>query len=204
MSDDPANAADAAPAATSAASSLAFTTRLWFAWVCFFRALFDGDFAGRAWTVRDALPAPAPAPAKARAAKPERPVAPPPPSTDAALQLLGLLQREGRLIDFLEQDVAGFEDAEIGAAARAVHEGTRKALRAHVTLATVRDEEEETKVTLAEGFDAAAVKLTGNVVGKAPYTGTLRHRGWRATKISLPVAVEGHDVRVLCPAEIEL
>jgi Domain of unknown function (DUF2760) len=194
-----------APASSSAVPSLGFTTRLWFAWVCFFRALFDGDFAARAWTVRDALPPPAPATEKkARAAKPERAAAPPPPSTDAALQLLGLLQREGRLVDFLEQDVAGFEDAEIGAAARAVHEGTRKALRAHVTLAHVREEEEETKVTLAAGFDAASVKLTGNVTGKPPFSGTLRHRGWRATKISLPVAVEGHDVHVLCPAEVEI
>jgi Domain of unknown function (DUF2760) len=192
-------------------SPLPFTTRLWFAWICFFRALFDGDFAARAWSVRDALPAPAlPAPAKRdepapdKPAKPERAAPPPPPSTDAALQLLGLLQREGRLIDFLEQDVATFEDAEIGAAARAVHEGSRKALRAHVTLAPVREEEEETKVTLAEGFDAASVKLTGNVTGKPPFAGTLRHRGWRATKISLPVAVDGHDVRILCPAEVEL
>ena len=194
--------------ATAPSAPLPFTTRLWFAWICFFRALFDGEFAGRAWTVRDALPAASPAPAKTekaeKPAKPERPAAPPPPSTDAALQLLGLLQREGRLIDFLEQDVATFEDAEIGAAARAVHEGSRKALRAHVTLAPVRDEEEETKVTLAEGYDAASVKLTGNVTGKPPFTGTLRHRGWRATKISLPVAVDGHDVRVLCPAEVEL
>ncbi len=197
MSDAPESSA--APPAPPA-PPLAFTTRIWFAWVCFFRALFDGDFAARAWTVRDALPAPAKAPA---ASKP-KPALPPPPSTDAALQLLGLLQREVRLIDFLEQDVASFEDAEIGAAARAVHEGTRKALRAHVTVAAVREEEEETKVTLAEGFDAASVKLTGNVTGKPPYTGVLRHRGWRATKISLPVAIEGHDVRVLCPAEVEL
>jgi Domain of unknown function (DUF2760) len=188
-----------------ASFALPFTTRLWFAWICFFRALFDGDFAARAWTVRDALSAPA-AEKKEPAAKPARPPAttPPPPSTDAALQLLGLLQREGRLVDFLEQDVAGFDDAEIGAAARAVHEGSRKALRAHVTLAPVREEEEEAKVTLAAGFDAASVKLTGNVTGKPPFAGTLRHRGWRATKISLPVAVEGHDVHVLCPAEVEI
>ena len=193
------------------ASALPFSTRLWFAWVCFFRALFDGDFAARAWTVKDALPAAPAAPKKLekaetseKPAKTEHRPPPPPPSTDAALQLLGLLQREGRLVDFLEQDVAGFEDAEIGAAARAVHEGTRKALRAHVTLSPVRDEEEDAKLTLPEGFDAASVKLTGNVTGKAPFTGTLRHRGWRATSISLPVAVEGHDVRVLCPAEVEL
>jgi hypothetical protein len=117
---------------------------------------------------------------------------------------LALLQREGRLVDFLEQDVDGFADAEIGAAARAVHAGARKALRAHVTVEAIRPEEEEAKVTLAEGFDAGSVKLTGNVSGKAPYTGVLKHRGWRAAKVSLPVAVDGHDVRVICPAEVEL
>ncbi len=184
--------------------ALPFATRLWFAWVCFFRALLDGDFAARAWTVRDALPAPAKEAAKDAPAKETAKAPASPPSTDAALQLLGVLQREGRLIDFLEQDVTDFPDADIGAAARAVHAGARKALRAHVTLAPVREEEEETKLTLEAGFDAASVKLTGNVAGKPPYAGVLRHRGWRATKITLPVAVEGHDVRVLCPAEVEL
>jgi hypothetical protein len=172
---------------------LPFATRLWFAWVCFFRTLFDPGFATRAWAVKDALPEPK-----------KKKELPPPPSTDAALQLLALLQREGRLIDFLEQDVASFSDADIGAAARAVHEGARKALHAHVKLAAVRDEEEGAKVTLQDGFDAESVKLSGNVSGKAPFTGVVRHRGWRAKSISLPVAVEGHDVTVLCPAEVEL
>jgi hypothetical protein len=179
---------------------LSFSTRLWFAWVCFFRALFDAEFAGRVWGVRDA---PALAGKSAQPAAKER-AAVVAPSTDAALQLLSLMQREGRLLDFLEQDVAAFDDADIGAAARAVHEGTRKALRAHVKLEVVRAEEEGAKITLNEGYDAESVKLSGNVTGKAPYTGVLRHRGWRAKEISLPVAVEGHDVRVLCPAEVEL
>jgi len=166
---------------------LPLSTRLWFAWVCFFRTLFDADFAARAWSIRPALPAPEPA-----------------PSTDSALQLLGLLQREGRLIDFLEQDIAGFADAEVGAAARAVHEGARKALHAHLTLEPVRTEEEGVKVTLTEGYDAMTIKLSGNVSGTAPFTGVLRHRGWQATSLSLPVAVKGHDVKVICPAEVEI
>jgi hypothetical protein len=173
--------------------ALPFTTRLWFAWVCFFRTLFDPGFATRAWTVKDALPE-----------APKKKELPPPPSTDAALQLLALFQREGRLIDFLEQDVASFSDADIGAAARAVHEGSRKALRAHVTLSPVRDEEEGAKVKLEDGFDAESVKLSGNVSGKPPFEGVMRHRGWRAARISLPVATAGHDVTVLCPAEVEL
>ncbi len=176
--------------------SLPFSTRLWFAFACFFRVLFDGAFAGRAWDAREdlqkALPEPKPAPAPQRA------------ETTTALQLLGLLQRDGRLVDFLKQDVAGFGDAEIGAAARVVHEGCKKALFRHADIEPVRDEEEGSSLTLEAGFDAARVKLTGNVAGSAPYRGTLRHRGWHVTRLDLPEHVKGHDLFVLAPAEVEL
>jgi hypothetical protein len=175
---------------------LPLSTRLWFAWACFFRTLFDPLFAARAWGVRELTALPEHAPAKAELPKP--------PATDAALQLLALLQREGRLVDFLQQDIASFTDEEIGAAARAVHGGSRKALLSHVTLEPVRTEEEGGKVTLDDGYDAETIKLSGNVAGKAPYTGVLRHRGWRAKKMSLPAVVSGHDVSVICPAEVEL
>jgi hypothetical protein len=126
------------------------------------------------------------------------------PDFSPALQLLSLLQREGRLVDFLTEDIAGAADADIGAAARVVHDGCMKALKEHVELEPIRTEEEGTKVTLQEGFDAKSVKLTGNVQGKAPYTGSLRHKGWRAKKISLPTAVSGHDAAILAQAELEL
>jgi Domain of unknown function (DUF2760) len=189
--------------------SLPFLTRLWFAYVVFFRVLFNGAYAAELHDPRPALP-PAPEPKKLEPKAPEpkapEPKAEPPrpPSTDAALQLLALFQREGRFIDFLEEDVASFADADIGAAARVVHAGCRKALREHVKLEAVRTEEEGVKVTLPETLDVAAVKLTGNVGGKGPYTGTLRHRGWRATEITLPTAVAGHDARILAQAEVEL
>ncbi len=142
-------------------------------------------------------------------APPSEPVAPHPPPlraipTDAALQLLGLLQQEGRLIDFLEEEVATFSDADIGGAARVVHEGCRKALRSHVHIAPIRPESEGDRVTLEAGFDASAVRLTGRVVGQPPFTGTLVHRGWRATDVRLPTVTAGHDVTILAPAEVEL
>ncbi|HEY8076912.1 MAG TPA: DUF2760 domain-containing protein [Labilithrix sp.] len=171
-----------------AAAEMPFFARLWFAWVMYFRVLFDGKYAAELHEPKALPPAP----------KPEA------PSTDAALQLLALLQREGRLIDFLEEDVASFADADIGAAARVVHQGCRKALREHVTLEPVRSENEGDKVTLDDGFDAALVKLTGNVAGKGPYAGTLRHRGWRAASVKLPTAAPGHDARILAQAEVEL
>lgn len=124
--------------------------------------------------------------------------------TTAALQLLSLLQREARLVDFVQEDIAAYSDAEIGAAARVVHEGCRKVLREHVSLTPVRAENEGSRLTLPAGFDAGAVRLTGNVIGQAPFTGTLTHRGWRATEVRLPQLAEGHDAHIVAQAEVEL
>jgi len=184
---------------------LPFATRLWFAWACFFRVLFDGFFAARAFQVRDAAaiePSLPPEPAKL----PEKPAPEKPTETDttAALQLLALLQREGRLVDFLQQDIATFPDAEIGATVRVVHEGCRKALRTHVQILPIRAEDEGSKITLEAGFSASEVKLTGDVKGKPPYRGTLQHRGWKAKELKLPQLTAEHDSSILAPAEVEL
>ncbi len=122
----------------------------------------------------------------------------------AALQLLGLFQQEARLIDFLNEELAGFSDADIGAAARVVHEGGKKVLKNYFTLASVRTEAEESRVTIPPGFNPAEVRLTGNVTGQAPFTGTLLHRGWKATEVRLPKLAEGHDAKIVAPAEVEL
>jgi hypothetical protein len=169
-------------------------TRLWFSWVCFFRVLFSSSFAGS--VAQLSVPEPPEAPPAA--------LPPPPPSIDAALQLLALLQREGRLVDFLEQDVTAFSDADVGAAARVVHEGCRRALRAHAQVSPVRTEEEGARVTIDAGFAPEEIKLTGKVGGNPPYAGTLRHRGWRMRDLALPVAVRAYDVSVIAPAEVEL
>lgn len=176
--------------------TLPFFTRLWFAWICFFRVLFDPAFASRAWDVRTP-PALPPAPPRAVSLEAA-------PSETAALQLLALFQREGRLVDFLEQEIAGFSDREIGAVARVVHEGCRKALHEHAEIEPVRLEEEGKPITLEAGFSPAEVKLSGDVRGAAPYEGVLRHRGWRARGLKLPVPVAGHDARVIAAAEVEL
>ena len=123
---------------------------------------------------------------------------------EAALQLLGLLQRDARFIDFVQEDIGAYSDADIGAAARVVHEGCRKVLDEHFAIAPVRSEAEGSRLTLADGFDAAAVRLTGKVVGKPPFTGTLGHRGWRVTDTRLPALAEGHDASVIAQAEVEL
>jgi hypothetical protein len=123
---------------------------------------------------------------------------------DAALQLLGLLQTEARFIDFIEEDIAAYSDADIGIAARVVHEGCHKAIKDHFSLAPVRSEAEGNKITLQQGFDAASVRLTGNIVGNAPFTGTLIHKGWQVTNIRLPKLTQGHNAAIIAAAEVEL
>jgi hypothetical protein len=123
---------------------------------------------------------------------------------DAALVLLAMLQREGRLIDFLQEEVTGFSDEQVGAAARVVHEGCRKLLRKYVPLSPVVAQGEGSPLTVPQGFDAQRFRLTGNVTGSAPYQGTLKHHGWQTSSPSLPPLPKGIDVRVLAPAEVEL
>jgi hypothetical protein len=123
---------------------------------------------------------------------------------DAALQLLGLLQKEARFIDFIKEDIASYNDADIGVAARVVHEGCNKAINEHFTLAPVRNEQEGVKITLQKGFDASTVRLTGNIVGSPPFTGTLIHKGWQVTSIRLPKLTQGHNANILAAAEVEL
>lgn len=126
------------------------------------------------------------------------------PTQTAALQLLGLMQREARFVDFIQEDVAPYTDAEIGAAARVVHEGCRKVLREHFSIEPVRSEAEGSRITLQAGFDAAAVRLTGNVVGQPPFTGTLGHRGWQVTEVKLPQLTDTQAAKVIAQAEVEL
>lgn len=192
------------------ASSPSFFQRLGLAFGAFSAVLGDAAFAARFAKLRSGASAPAPAPVPTPPTAPvPAPVPAPAPAlktldTDAALQLLALLQREARLIDFTRESLAGYDDAQIGAAARLVHEGCAKVLREHFDIVPVRSEAEGSRVTLPAGFDAAAVRLTGNVSGSAPFTGSLAHRGWRAAQVKLPRLAEGHDARVLAPAEVEL
>jgi hypothetical protein len=120
------------------------------------------------------------------------------------LVLLSLLQTEGRFVDFVQQDIAGFPDAEVGAVARVVHGGCRKAISAHLRIEAIRSESEGQPVALEPGFDPNRIKLTGNVAGAGRLRGVLRHRGWQASDVRLPTVVDPAAVLVLCPAEVEL
>ncbi|HHJ38167.1 MAG: hypothetical protein AXA67_03495 [Methylothermaceae bacteria B42] len=137
-------------------------------------------------------------------AAPPKPVILREPTPDAALQFLGLLQGEARFIDFIEENISGYSDADVGAAARIVHEGCRKVLHDHFDIEPVRGEKEGTRITIPKGFDPAEIRITGNIVGQPPFQGVLVHRGWRVSNVKLPQLSEGHKVEILAPAEVEL
>jgi hypothetical protein len=183
----------------------AFLTRVKFAFCTWFAILFQNRIPD---DVVAAL-APRPVPAAAAAPPPPKPaaaVAPPPkplPAEPTATEMLALLQRDGRLIDFLMEDVSQYADAQIGAAVREVHTGCRRALLQHLTLAPVLDSEEGGRVTVDAGTDAARVKVIGNVAGRPPFQGILRHRGWLAARVEVPpLPPSGRSV--VAPAEVEV
>ena len=176
---------------------MSFFSRLWLAVVLFFRMVFDANFAARVLALRSPRVVIAPAATSAQG-----PAAAANDGVSTALHLLATLQREGRLVDFLEEEIAAFSDEEVGAAARAVHTGCRKALRGAITLMPVLADAEGARVQVPKGFDAGAIRLTGRVVGDPPFSGVLRHHGWRVaqTRIATPT----RDEKILAPAEVEL
>jgi hypothetical protein len=125
--------------------------------------------------------------------------------TGPDLRVLAVLQRDGRLVDFLEEEIDGYSDAQIGAAVRDIHRGCRKALRDYLTISHVIEGPEEQSVTIPADFDPAAIRLVGNVKGNPPFHGILKHHGWRVSSVQLPVLpVPRDDSSVLSPAEVEI
>ena len=180
-----------------------------------FKVLFDASLARRLVGERPEPPALEPVSAARQDAPPSREGSPKTMRSakmdaaaiaddpaSGALQLLAILQREGRFVDFLQQNIDTFPDAEVGAAARVVHEGCRRSLAKHAKVSSIRAESEGARVTLEAV--SGDVKLVGNVSGSAPYHGVLRHRGWRVEELTLPLRVGEHDPRVVAPAEVEL
>lgn len=178
--------------------------------------LFGGKLPARAadYLPPEAKPKALPEPAKDEVKAEEKPRPAPKPAApkldkgalhnDGALALLALLQREGRLVDFLREDVSEYEDEDIGAAVRDIHRGCRKVLDDYLELEAVMPGDEDDEVKVPKGFDPAEVRLVGEVNGEPPFAGVLRHHGWRATKIKLPSLSDGVDRSVLAPAEVEV
>jgi hypothetical protein len=155
--------------------------RLWLSLKAFWRILTDPDFAARV----EPLFATAP--------------------TGPDLRVLAVLQRDGRLVDFLQEDIDPYTDAQIGAAVRDIHRGCRKALHDYLTVEPVLGAAEGEPVTVPSDFDPAAIRLSGNVAGSPPFRGVLKHHGWRVKAVHLP-ALPGarDDSSVLAPAVVEI
>jgi hypothetical protein len=180
--------------------------RILLAFRCFFRLLVGARLPAEAARYLPEqlprLPEPAVAPVVVPEAAPKKNAAE--YHREGALAMLALLQREGRLVDFLSESIDAYADAEIGAAVRDIHRGCKKVLADHLTLEPVMPGAEESNVKVPPGFDPGEVRLVGTVQGAPPFHGVLRHHGWRVTKTNLPLLTEGVDRRVLAPAEVEL
>jgi hypothetical protein len=121
-----------------------------------------------------------------------------------ALHVLSLFQREGRLVDFLKEDLSAYDDAQIGAAVRSIHEGCRKALDKHFGPQPVLDSDEGEEISVPAGFDPHTIRLTGNVSGEPPFKGVLQHKGWRAARVELPSLSGAQDPKIIAQAEVEI
>jgi hypothetical protein len=129
---------------------------------------------------------------------------PPPRPNPEPIRLLGLLQREARLLDFLMENLSAYDDQQIGASVRDIQAKSQGVIKKHLTLEPVLGQEEGARVTVPVGFDLSAIRLVGNVSGQPPFHGALQHAGWRVKTVSLPAPSEGQDEFVLMPAEVEL
>src|SRR5580692_5899865 len=182
-----------------------FWERVTFAFRCFFSILFHAeipnDIAQR--RVKPAGPVPqvptAVLPSVSRLKEVERPAS---EAFDRAVQMLALLQRDGRLIDFLAENISTYPDAQLGAAVRTIHESCRRALDHYVKLEPILNSEEDQPVTVQAGFDPAAIKLLGNMAGEPPVRGVLRHKGWRVKEVNLPPLPQGAGRLAVAPAEV--
>lgn len=198
-------------------------SRLSIAFRCFFSLLFKGTISdtlfeelrgrvaspaatgveqGRPEGRAEAFTRPTEMPRPAVVAKPETP---PLGGAERAVQVLALLQRDARLIDFIKEDIGEYDDAQVGAAVRDMHASCRATVDRYLTLEPVMSDEEGTSVTVQPGFDPGAIKLIGNVTGKLPVRGVLRHRGWRAGAVRLPdLPSTSGTVSIIAPAEVEV
>ena len=183
-----------------------FWERAAIAFRCFFAILFHGDIPNDIVQKRfkPAGQVPQTPAAQVSVSRPKDMERPTSEAFDRAVQMLALLQRDGRLIDFLAENISPYPDAQLGAAVRTIHEACRKVLEHYVKLEPILNSEEDQPVTVQGGFDPAAIKLLGNVKGEPPIRGVLRHKGWYVKEVNLPPLPQGSGRMVIAPAEVEL
>lgn len=188
--------------------SLSFFARMSVAFRVFFRALGNPAVAAQASQILAGEPPATPTlspPEREKAQPAPKPVAPPAPARSEALSLLAALQREARFVDFLQEQIGAYTDAQIGAAARDLHRDCGAVCLRMFAMKPVVEKAEGAPVELPAGFEAARYQLTGKVQGEPPFKGRLVHHGWEATKCEVPAWTGGTaTARVVAPAEVEL
>lgn len=181
---------------------IGFGKRLSYAFKSFFGILASGEIPPEVAEELVHVPPQAVAPAPERL--PEVPPAPVVESADRAVQMLAILQRDGRLIDFFTEDISPYTDAQVGAAVRELQQSCRQSLERYIRLEPIIASEEGQPVTIQEAIDPAAIKLIGNITGKLPLHGLLRHRGWQVSAVNLPPLPDAASRSVVAPAEVEI
>ncbi len=180
--------------------------RIWLAIRVFFLVLFRREVAEAVRITlegRVRLPQPPLEPAEPKA--PKKPAPPKPPLRSEALTLLATLQREARFVDFVEEPLDDYTDAQVGAAARDVHRNCGTALRRMFAPQPLLSDAEGAEIEVPRGFDPGRYRLVGQVAGEPPFRGRLTHPGWEAAKCEVPSWSGGKSaVQVIAPAEVEL
>jgi Domain of unknown function (DUF2760) len=149
------------------------------------------------------------APPRKPVVEPVRPAPTEPEASRANAEIvhfLAMLQERGRLVDFLMDDINPYSDAQVGAAARVVHAGCRGILQEHFSINPVRTEQEGSMVQVPAGYSADEYRLVGKIVGSAPFSGMLVHRGWKTDMVKLPQLLRGtaDQLPAIAPAEVEV
>jgi uncharacterized protein DUF2760 len=137
-------------------------------------------------------------------------VQPPAPAVNQAeaevVAFVALLQEKGRLVDFLMEELTSYDDAQVGAAARVIHQGCRQVLQEHFKISAVSDAEEGSQVNVPAGYFADEYRIVGKLSGDAPFTGKLVHKGWKTESVKLPriIKTDVKRLSVIAPAEVEV
>jgi hypothetical protein len=162
-------------------------------------SLVGGKSGAPAAPLPTSSPEPVPAPV---------PIQPPAPVANQAeaevVAFFGLLQEKGRLVDFLMEEVTPYEDAEVGAAARVIHQGCRQVLQEYFNISPISEAQEGAQVTVPAGYSPDRYRLVGKLTGEPPFTGTLLHKGWKTEFVKLPRIVTREGLPSIAPAEVEL
>jgi hypothetical protein len=122
-----------------------------------------------------------------------------------AISLLSALQREARFLDLVNESLDGYSDEQIGGAARDVIRDCGSVIERMFALQPMTSVQDGESLKTPAEFDPAEYRLTGNVTGDAPFSGTLAHHGWKATKCDVPkYSGSKTSAKIVAPIELEI